>query len=369
MICAGGTGGGVYPALAVVEALKGEAMERPDVETLWVGGEGGMEARLVERAGVPFKTIPAAGVHGVGLRALPHNLRQVSRGVSASRRILREFQPDALFFTGGYVAVPMALAGRKIPSLLYVPDIEPGLALSTLARFARRIAVTAEESRRYFRRPERVTLTGYPTRPALAQWTRSDARRTLKLNDKEPVLLIAGGSKGARSINNAVLTVLPSLLEKAQVIHVSGTLDWPTVEANAKELPATQAARYHAFPYLDEEMGAALAAADLALSRAGASTLGEYPLFGLPAVLVPYPYAWRYQKVNADYLVQRGAAVMIEDSKLPARLLTTVTDLLENQPKLASMRAAMQRLSHPRAAAEIGRLLLTLAMERREAHG
>ena len=109
LICAGGTGGGVYPALAVLQAIKDSA------EVLWIGGEGGMETRLVERSGIPFKAIPAAGVHGVGLRTLPRNLWQLGRGVLASRRILREFKPDVLFFTGGYVAVPVALAGWKVP--------------------------------------------------------------------------------------------------------------------------------------------------------------------------------------------------------------------------------------------------------------
>jgi UDP-N-acetylglucosamine:LPS N-acetylglucosamine transferase len=332
-----------------------------------------METQLVERNGIPFSTIPAAGVHGIGLRTLPHNLWQLSRGVFASRKILREFKPDVLFFTGGYVAVPMALAGWKVPSLLYVPDIEPGLALNTLARFADRICITAEDSFRYFagtrgtgggNRSGHIILTGYPTRASLTGWTRQSARKTLKLNDESPVLLILGGSKGARSINNVVLANLPALVEMTQVIHITGELDWPGVEAKRKELSKTQSARYHAFPYLHEEMGAALAAADLALSRSGASTLGEYPLFGLPAVLVPYPYAWRYQKVNANYLVQRGAAVMLEDDKLSDQFLPTVDGLLNQPQKLASMRLAMQNLSHPEAAAEIGSQILALGRER-----
>ena len=114
LICAGGTGGGVYPALAVFQAL---TAKRSDVETLWVGGEGGMEAELVKRAGIPFTTIPAAGLHGVGLRTLPRNLSLLARGWFASRRILKEFKPDVLFFTGGYLAGPMALAGRSLPAI------------------------------------------------------------------------------------------------------------------------------------------------------------------------------------------------------------------------------------------------------------
>ena len=369
-------------------------------EVLWVGGEGGMEARLVERAKVPFKTIPAAGVHGVGLKTLPGNVFRLVRGFFAARRILYEFKPEVLFFTGGYVAVPMALAGRlagRVPTALYVPDIEPALALKTLARFADKIAVTAQDSFRYFPPGDspgsstgkrRLVLTGYPTRAELASWvvpvpargwTRSDARRTLNLTSDAPVLLVVGGSKGARSINNAVLANLSALLEQAQVIHITGELDWPTVQARlrgspgsstgrgspgsstGKELSDAQAARYHAFPYLHEEMGAALAAADLALSRAGASTLGEYPLFGLPAVLVPYPYAWRYQKVNADTLVRHGAALIVTDSNLKTELLPTIIGLLQNPTRLSAMRAAAKSLSHPQAATEIGHLLLELA--------
>ena len=386
LICAGGTGGGVYPALAVHNIL---TFERSNVETLWVGGEGGMEAALVQRAGIPFEAIPAAGVHGVGLKQLPRNLWRLLRGYFAARRILRRFKPDALFFTGGYLAVPMALAARRIPTLLFVPDIEPGLALKALAHFADCIALSAEASRKYFSRRAQTVVTGYPTRSGLLGWTRQTARQNLGLEHDHPVLLVFGGSKGARSLNNALLENLPALLELAQVVHLSGELDWPNVEAARKHLSKRQAARYHAFPYLHEEMGAALAAADLVVARAGASTLGEFPLFGLPAILVPYPHAWRYQKVNAEYLAGRGAAVMIEETQswsrnqrplwsrnrrplwsrnrrpLSENLFATVNDLLNNPEKLGSMRAAMGRLSHPQAAADIARLLSDLAGRRR----
>ncbi len=334
------------------------------METLWVGAKGGLESRLVERAGIPFKAIPASGVHGVGLKALPGNIARLVQGAFASAGILRKFRPDVLFFTGGYVAVPMAVAAWRVPTVLYVPDIEPGLALKTLSRFADRIAITAEDSAFYFKHRERVVLTGYPVRSDLAGWERSAARRTLKLSNASPVLLISGGSKGARTINSPVFAHLPALLELAQIVHITGELDWPFVEEKTRRLSRTQAARYHAVPYLHAEMGAALAAADLALSRAGASTLGEYPLFGLPAILVPYPFAWRYQRVNAEYLVRQGAAIMIENEKLSDQLVPTVKDLFSNPARMKSMRIAMQRLSRPRASAEIGQLLLGLAKER-----
>jgi len=347
----------VYPALAVHSALTSQHLT---VETLWVGGEGGMEEELVNRAGISYRSIPAAGVHGVGLHALPGNIAKLTRGVMASRRILREFKPDVLFFTGGFVAAPMAVAGSNIPTVLYVPDIEPGLALKFLSRFADVVTVTASDSKRYFSRPERVILTGYPLRADLSDWSREKAVSHFGLDSENPTLLITGGSKGARSINNAVLKHLNELLGVAQIIHITGSLDWPVVEKAAQGLPAQLQARYHAMPY-SHEMGAALAAADLVLSRAGASSLGEYPLFGLPAVLVPYPYAWRYQKVNADFLVERNAAVIIQDEFLPDKLLSVVKDLLLNKNKLEAMRAAMKKLSRPNAATVIASQLIELA--------
>ena len=350
----------MYPALAVLEALKKLKVDR--LETLWVGGEGGMEEELVNRAGISYRSIPAAGVHGVGLRALPGNITKLTRGVLSARRILREFKPDALFYTGGFVAAPMAVAGRNIPTVLYVPDIEPGLALKFLSRFADRVAVTESDSKKYFTRPERTVVTGYPLRADLLNWSREKATQRFGLDASKPTLLVTGGSKGARSLNMAVLNNLTALLETAQVIHISGSLDWPVVEKAAQDLPGHLQPHYHAMPY-SHEMGAALAAADLVVSRAGASTLGEYPFFSLPAVLVPYPYAWRYQKVNADFLAERSAAVVLQDELLSEELLPAVKDLLLNKHKLEAMRAALKNLSHPNAAEMIASQLVELAGE------
>ncbi len=358
MICAGGTGGGVYPALAVLEALS--RLQPPSLEILWVGGEGGMEEELVKREGIPYRSIPAAGVHGVGLRALPGNLVRLARGWFESRRILRGFRPDVLFFTGGYVAVPMAMAGAHIPTALYVPDIEPGLALRFLAYFADVAALTAPDSKKYFPRLKRLVVSGYPLRAGLSAWSREKGLRHFGLDPAQPILLVTGGSKGARSINMAALKHLEELLDVTQVIHISGWLDWELVQSHEQKLPAQLKARYRPLPYL-HEMGAALAAADLVLSRAGASTLGEYPFFGLPAVLVPYPYAWRYQKVNADYLAGRNAAVILQDELLESELLYVLKDILMNRGKLENMRAAMRALSQPRAADAIASQLVELA--------
>lgn len=347
----------MYPALAVHSAL---AAKVPDVDALWVGSQSGMEESLVRRQGLSFRSIPAAGLHGVGLATLPRNLTMLGRGVLAARRILNDFDPDVMFFTGGYVAVPVALAGRSIPTLLYVPDIEPGMALKSLARFADAITVTTEQSQTYFNKP--VYEVGYPLRSDLSLWDRKTANQHLGISGEFPVLLVFGGSLGAHSINQAVLNSLPKLLEKFELIHLSGEQDWQVVNSAREGLPSQLAKRYHAMPYL-HEMGAALASADLVVSRAGASCLGEYPLFGLPAILIPYPHAWRYQKVNADYLTRRGAAITLDDHRLNEDLLVTLNVLMENPNKLKAMRASMFELSHPRAAEKIASALIELAGE------
>lgn len=367
----------MYPALSVLKQLMSANPEpMPDVQekarqsssdelqVLWVGGNGGMEADLVKREGIRFEAIPAAGVHGVGLRTLPGNLWQVGRGFFSSRRILRKFHPDVLFFTGGYVAVPMALASRvtgHTKSLLYVPDIEPGLALKAIARFSDCIALTVEESGDFFPKHPAKVVTGYPIRPGLDRWTTDEARSFFALLEDLPVLLVFGGSKGARSINQALVGALPELLQEMQIIHITGRLDWQMMEKARADLSTQQLNRYRPYPYLYDEIGAAMHLADLALTRGGAATLGEMPIFGLPAILVPYPYAWRYQRVNANYLMKRGAAEIIEDSQLAEQIVPKVRGLMADAAKREKMSQAMHSLAKPEASARIASLLTDLA--------
>ena len=327
-----------------------------------------MEADLVIRAGIPFTPIAAAGLHGVGIRALPGNLCRLTKGVIAAREALRQYKPEVIFFTGGYVAVPVAIASRflglrtKRPaSLLYVPDIEPGLSLQILSRVADHVAITSDEGHQYFHRATRITVTGYPVRSDLQNMNIEAARQVLNLSVDLPTLLVFGGSKGARSINQALKAILPELLNEMQVVHITGNLDWPVIEATRSDIPANLVDHYHAFPYLHTEMGAALASADLVVSRAGAATLGEYPKFGLPAVLVPYPHAWRYQQVNAHYLVERGAAVVIADKDLPGQLLPVVRELMQDRSRRMAMSTSMRSLARPDATETIGKLLYNLA--------
>ncbi len=324
---------------------------------LWLGGIGGMEADLVPRAGIRFEAVPAAGVHGVGLRSLPRNLGALARGFVSARRVIRRFQPQAMLFTGGYVGVPAALAGGGIPKVLYVPDIEPALAARAIARLSNVVAVTADDSRTYYPRRTRVVVTGYPTRPDLSASPKPRARRRLGLSADGPVIVVLGGSRGAHSINEALWAGLERLLAAAQVIHLTGQSDFAKAVHARDRLAQPQHARYFPVAYLHEEMASAYAAADLAIGRAGASTLGELPLFGLPAILVPYPHAWRYQHVNADFLARRSAAVVVADERLASDLVPTALALLSDPGRLAAMSTAARRQATSDSAQRIADLI------------
>jgi UDP-N-acetylglucosamine:LPS N-acetylglucosamine transferase len=322
-----------------------------------------MEERLVPEAGLSLRTIPGGGLHGVGLTTALRNGVRLAQGWLAARRLVRELQPDVALLTGGYTNLPTALAARErhVPMVIFLPDVEPGLAIRWLSRLSTLIACTVHESRAFLP-GRRVTVTGYPVRPGLVPaMSQAAARRAFGLAPDLSTLLVFGGSRGARSINNALLSILPQLLADYQVIHISGHLDWESVAGRAAELPVEARARYRPFAYLDEEMGQALRAADLVVSRAGAATLGEFPAFGVPAILVPYPHAWRYQTVNAEYLAQAGAAVHLRDQDMAAELLPTVRRLLGDRHRLQQMGAAMHELDSPDAARRLADILLELA--------
>jgi UDP-N-acetylglucosamine--N-acetylmuramyl-(pentapeptide) pyrophosphoryl-undecaprenol N-acetylglucosamine transferase len=315
----------------------------------------------VRRAGIPFAAIPAGGLHGLAPWTAARNAAKLVAGAWQARRIVGDFRPDALLLTGGYVGIPVALAAwlRRVPSLVYLPDIEPARSVRALARLAKRVAVTAAASQEYFP-PGKTVVTGYPVRPELCEVERQGARQALGLDPSLPTLLVSGGSRGARSLNRALAAILEPMLALGQVIHISGTLDAQEAQARRDGLPEGLRSRYHLYDYLHEEMGQALAAADLAVSRAGASTLGEFPLFGLPAILVPYPYAWRYQRVNADYLVAHGCARRLDDERLATDLLPLVRELLADRQTLQKMSERARALATPDAADRIADELLSL---------
>jgi len=359
-MCGGGTGGHVYPALAVAEALFQQGQARSDL--LYVGAPGSVEEGLACRHGLAFAGVQSGQLRGKAPWTAARALIRAAGGVRQAQRVIAEFRPQAIFSTGGYAAAPTLIAGRRagVPALIYLPDIEPGVTIKLLSRLARRVAVSFDEVRRYFP-AEKVVATGYPVRRALSGGNRSGARRRLGLPEEGLVVLAFGGSQGARSINKAVAAGAGELTVLGDVVHVTGSLDYAWVCQARDALAEVARARYLVHEYLHEEMVDALLAADLAIARAGASTLGEFPAAGVPSILVPYPYSGQHQVANARFMERHGAAVVIEDSLLAAQLVGQVEHILRSPDVRTKMAEAARALARPAAAAELAQQLQWLA--------
>ena len=341
-----------------------------------------MEQALVERAEIPYRAIDTGQLSGINpLKALT-NLGKMVKGFRQSLAILRDFRPDVCMVTGGYVCAPVVLAcrWRRIPVLIYLPDMTPGAAILWLSRLAQRVAVSFPEAARYFGglAPQgKAVVTGYPVRRELveAAQSRATARQQLAQiidrpamdgSDGLPLVLIWGGSLGSRSINLATWAALADLLPHAHVLHVVGTRDWGMAKEQMQALRAAgvlssgAARRYHPVDYLHEAMSLALAATDLTVARAGASTLGEFPVAGLPSILVPLVISGVNQQRNAEQLAHRGAAVIVADDKLADDLARTVVELLNQSERRAAMAQAASALAKPNAAQAIADTLLEM---------
>lgn len=351
MIAGGGTGGHVFPALAVAAELR-----RRDAanEILFVGSEKGLEARIVPEARFPLRTLPAAGLKGVGLRRQLHGLALLPRSLWASRGFLREFHPNAVLGVGGYASGPAmlmaALAGR--PTVLFEPNAQPGLANRLLRPFVRRAAVTHEETVARF--GPKATRTGSPVR---AEFFRIPPK------EHQPPfsLLVFGGSQGALAINRAVVDALDALLTSGvqlRFVHQSGERDYDAVRVAY----ARREIRAEVLPFIDD-MPARLAQADLAICRAGASTVAELSAAGRAAILIPYPQATdNHQLRNAEVLARTGAARLLSQAELSGeRLAGEILSLLERPQQLTDMAGAARRLAVPDAAARIAELIESVA--------
>lgn len=324
---------------------------------------------MTRESTLPFRAITAAAVRGRGPLQLARNSALIARGIREARALIRQERPAAILGTGGYVCIPLFVAARQlgVPTMIYLPDIVPGLAVKVLARIANRVACSFEPSLAYLPRGKTI-ITGYPAREELFTVDRAGSRAAFGIADDLPVLFVYGGSRGARSINRAIEALLPDLLSLAHIIHVCGREgDESWLRAAADRLPAELQARYHLFPYLHGTMVQAFGAADLAIARSGASTLAELPAAQLPAVLVPYPYV--HQDENADYLVARGAAVKVADSAMlgagnpiDGPLFREVRRLLTDRQAREEMARQSAALARPDAAACLADEVIDLAL-------
>lgn len=343
VISGGGTAGHVYPALAMLEHWPAP---RPTVT--WLGTPDGMERGLVTGAGLPYVAVPAGAVRGQRPDALVRSGARLTAGFARALVALRRIRPHVVLTTGGYVGVPVAAAARllRIPVVVFLPDITPGVAVRAQRRLAARIACAFDDAVAHLP-ADRTVVTGYPLRPRFGEVTRDAARKSFDLDD-EPMLVLYGGSRGARTLNEAVFDRVDEVVARCRFVHVCGTLDHDDLAARRRALPAAVRARYALHAFLGDTLVDAFVAADLAVARAGASTLAELPAAGLPAVVVPGPFS--DQQANAEWLGDRGAATVLANDEVGDRLVDTVLDLLDDPAARAAMATASQRVARPDAA-------------------
>lgn len=340
LLAGGGTGGHLFPAVALAQGL----LQRDQASSVqFVGTERGLEARLLPKLGLPLETIDMAGFVGRGLSGKLQLLPKLVRSLGQARRILRRFQPDLVVGVGGYASVPVLLSAKLggIPFLIHEQNAVAGLSNRILGRWAKRICLSFPDRQQQFP-AERVVLTGNPVREGLSA-----------LGDKLPQngsLLIFGGSRGARAINQCVVAMLPLLekhLGRLQILHQAGEEDLAMVREGYKAAGFDPA---QVVPFIDD-MTAAYKDASLVICRAGATTIAELTVCGRPAILVPYPYAaGDHQTVNALALEQAGAAFLLPQPEMnPERLVDLTVDLYRDSARLQEMANRSRALGHPDA--------------------
>jgi len=344
LLAGGGTGGHLFPAIALAEQFKAE---EPQGEVLFVGTERGLEARMLPELGWTLETIEMSGWAGRGFVARFKVLGQLLKSLSQSRKILRSFNPDVVVGVGGYASVPVLLAAKilKIPYLVHEQNAWPGLANRLLGCWAKRVCLSFDEADRAFHRSATV-LTGNPVRVAMETCP--------ALNGDKPCLLVFGGSQGAVAINRTIVAALPLLDEwrgKLEIIHQTGEQDYEkTVQGyrdnNWPEMEVT--------PFI-KDMADAYARSTLIVCRAGATTLAELTACGRPAILVPYPHAAAgHQSTNARAMTAKGAAMTMEETDLtPERLASLINGLLHDRTSIKTMAAAAKGLARRGAAARL----------------
>lgn len=369
VIAGGGTGGHTSAGLAIAAGLRARLGE--GVELHWVGSDAGLEATRAPAAGIAYHAVPTGKLRrSLALRNLTDLGLRVPAGVLQAWQLLGRLRPAAVVATGGFVAVPTAVAAalRRLPLLVHEQVVVPGLANRLIARLADRVAVTFAASARAFP-SAKVVVTGNPVRPELLAGDRSRGFQRFGLDPAVPLVYVTGGAQGAHRLNRAVGAALEQLLSLCQLVHQCGDNEYDDagwLARQAELLSPAARARYRAVRFVGDELPDLYAAATLVLSRAGAGTVTELCALGLPAILIPLPGARRdEQTANARVLADAGAAVLLPQSELtPERLVTLVRDLLADPARLKQMSERARSLATPDAADRLSDLILGLAAGR-----
>ena len=359
LFAGGGTGGHLYPAVAMAEELR---KLMPDAGISFAGTTSGIEATEVPRLGYRLHLIPVRGLkRGWSLAALMANVGVVADFVAAlgaAVALIGRERPDVVVGTGGFVSAPLLLAAQLMrkKTLIQEQNAFPGVTTKLLAALASEVHLSFEEARRFIRKKKQIFVSGNPAR-AFALQHSATARDYFSLHADRPTLLVFGGSRGARSINNAVLQGLDAITASANLVWQTGSLDFERIGSQVKPSPYLWIS-----PYI-EAMGAAYGAADLVLCRAGASSIAELTNLGKPSVLVPYPHATGdHQRHNARALVASGAAMLVEDDCLGQEAsIKGILELLHDRDKLGAMGAASRKLAYPDAARQLALRIVGLA--------
>lgn len=362
----GGTAGHVNPAIALAQLL---LEKEPGAQVLFVGAERGLEKDLVPKAGYAFKTVHISSFHrSFKLREIRHNVISVGnllRAPGEAKAILRAFRPDAVVGTGGYASYPMIKAAAKagIPTAIHESNAVPGLTTQMLENYADRIMVGFESCRKYYRRPEKVAVTGTPVRSDFFALTKAEARKSLGLDDGRPLLVSFWGSLGAAGMNGqmADFLALEAAKQPFHHIHAAGKQGYPALRAlleekgvSLEDCPALQLREYI------YDMAPVMRAADLVICRAGASTISELTALGTPALMVPSPYVTNnHQEKNARALEEAGgAAVLLEADCSGPAMFQAVCGILRDPGRREAMERAMMALGVRDAAERIYQTVL-----------
>ena len=364
LVAAGGSGGHVFPGLALARTI---VRHHPEATVRFAGTSRGIETRAVPEAGFALDLLPILPLSRRLARETLLAPFAAVNGTLAARRLLRRHRFDVVCGMGGYVTLPVAMAARMegVPVVLHEQNAVPGLANRLAARVASRIAVGVAAAAAAFP-PDRTVVVGNPVRPELARLDRQrlhdEAVAAFGLDPDRRTLFVFGGSQGSRRINQAVVAATASwpAPEGIQVLHACGRRDEADVRAGWAEAdPDRRGLLVKVIPFVDR-MDLAYAAADLALTRAGAITMAELTAAGMPAVMVPLPHATAdHQAANARAVGAAGGAVVVDDAALdgPA-LAAAAAPLLADPDRLAAMAAAMRELAHPAAAEELAALVV-----------
>ncbi len=357
----GGTGGHIYPALALARYI---LKVNPESEIYFVGARGGMEEKIVPASGFRLFTFQVRGLSRKIDLHWGKTFYLLGKSIQQAKKILDKFQPDFIVGTGGYAAAPMLLAAlfRRKNILIHEQNVMPGITNRLVAPFVGKVCLSFSASRRYFRKQANLYVTGNPRASEVGFISKSAARQMLNMDTNLPLLLVVGGSRGAAKINQSTVDFLIRAQDNKniQILYITGEIYYQEVlsRLQATEMMQHYGGRLQVRAY-QQEMGLALAAADLLITRAGATTLAEVTALGVPAIIIPSPNVVHdHQLVNAREIARQGAAVLIEEQDLTAQVLQeNIFGLFRDPGKMEQMKKNSIKLGHPQAAANIYQLM------------